>query len=153
MLPQRQTDGWIVHDLDVADVAGAALRTPMDATLRDDARPDAGADLDDHHVVVVDGHACPPLAQRQRVDVVVHPDRGGVPRREPLPDGVAVPAGHDGRRGGSAGPELDRTRHRDAHAPQPAGQIATGRVQLPEQLLDASKADASGPLPMSAGSA
>ena len=109
-------------DLDVPDVAGRPLRAAVEPPVRDDPGADAGADLDDDDVVVAGGDARPPLAEREHVDVVVDPDRRVVAVREPLADRVAVPAGHDRRRDRPAGPELDRTGHADADAPQPPGQ-------------------------------
>ena len=75
MLPQRQTTDAVVDDLDVADVAGAALRAAMEPAVGDDPGPDAGPDLDDDHVVVAGRDPRPPLAEGQDVDVVVDPDR------------------------------------------------------------------------------
>ena len=74
-LPQRQTTDGIVGDLDVAHVPGTALGTAVEPPVGDDARPDARADLDHHHVLVAHRDARPPLPHRQHVDVVVHPHR------------------------------------------------------------------------------
>ena len=117
-------DRRIVHDLDVADVAGAPLRAAMEVAVRDDPGADAGPDLDDDDVVVAGRDARAPLAEGQDVDVVVDPDRRAVAGGEPLADRIAVPAGHDRRRDRPAGVELHRTRHADADPPQPAGQVA-----------------------------
>ena len=77
-----------------------------------------------------------PLPERQQVHVVVHPDRGVVARGEPLADRVAVPAGHDRRRDRPPGLELDRPRHADADAPQPAGDAGGRPEQRLEQRVD-----------------
>ena len=61
MLPQRQMTVGVVDDLDVAHVAGAALRAAMQPPIGDDAGADAGADLDHDHVVVAHGDAAAPL--------------------------------------------------------------------------------------------
>ena len=73
-------DGRIVGDLDVADVAGAALGAAMEAAVRDDPRADPGPDLDDDDVVVAGRDAGAPLAEREHVDVVVDPDGRAVAR-------------------------------------------------------------------------
>ena len=41
MLPQRQMTAGSSDDLDVADVAGAALRAAMELAVGDDPGPDA----------------------------------------------------------------------------------------------------------------
>ena len=133
-------DRRVIDDLDVADVAGTALGAAVEVAVRDDAGPDAGADLDDHHVVVAGRHAGAPLAERQQVDVVVHPDRRAVPRGEPFPDRVAVPAGHDRRRDRAARSELDRTGNPDADAPQPTGEVLRGGQKQREQRVHAVQA-------------
>ena len=76
MLPQRQMTVGSSDDLDVADVAGAALRAAVEPAVRDDAGADAGPDLDDDDVVVAGRDARSPLPEGQDVDVVVDPDRG-----------------------------------------------------------------------------
>ena len=58
-------------DLDVADVAGAAVGAPVDLAVEVDAAADAGADLDEQEVVDRVGHAAVPLADRHDVHVVV----------------------------------------------------------------------------------
>ena len=50
-------DGGVVDDLDVTDVAGAALGAAMQAAVGDDPGPDPGPDLDDDDVVVADRDA------------------------------------------------------------------------------------------------
>ena len=79
-MPQRQTTVGSSVDLDVADVAGTALRAAMEPAVGDDPGADAGPDLDDDDVVVADGDAGAPLPERQDVDVVVDPDRRPVAR-------------------------------------------------------------------------
>ena len=140
MFPQRQTTDGVVDDLDVPDVAGAALRAAVEAAVGDDAGADAGPDLDDDHVVVADRDPGPPLPEREDVHVVVDPDRRVVARREPFADRVAVPAGHDRRRDRPSRRELDRPGHADPDAPQPARAGPGRRAQLVEQLVDALEA-------------
>ena len=82
------------------------------------------------------GDSRPPLPQRQDVHVVVDPDGGVVRRRESGPDRIAIPAGHDRRRDGSPGSELDRPRNADADAPEPTRHLAGRRDQSREQALD-----------------
>ena len=74
------------------------------------------------------------------VHVVVDPHGGVVTRREPFPDRVAVPAGHDRRRDRPSRGELDGPGHTDPDTPQAARQGTGGRPQLIEQLVDALKA-------------
>src|SRR5438552_2284482 len=78
-----------------------------------------------------------PLAEGQQVDVVVDPDRRPVPRGEPLPDRVTVPAGHDRRRDGPPGFELHRSRDADPDAPQVTGQTLGRPNQRFEEDVDA----------------
>ena len=78
MLPHRQTTAGSSIDLDVPDIAGAALRAAVEPTVGDDAGPDPRPDLDDDHVLVAGGHARAPLPEGQHVDVVVDPDRRAV---------------------------------------------------------------------------
>ena len=86
------------------------------------------------------GDTCPPLPERQDVDVVVDPHWRGEAFREALADRVAVPAGHDRRRDRPAGCELHRVRARRARRPRRAG-YRPGRVlQRLEQLLDPTEA-------------
>ena len=145
-------DERVVDDLDVADVAGTPLRAAMEVAVRDDARADPGPDLHDHDVVVAGRDPGPPLAEREQVDVVVDPDRGVVAVGEPLPDRVAVPAGHDRRRDRPAGSEFDRTRARRCRPPTAVpgspgpSRGATRRARRP------GRGSASGPASISAGS-
>ena len=139
-LPQRHTTDAVVDDLDVADVAGATLRAAVDPPVRDDAGADAGADLDDHDVVVADGDAGPPLAKGEEVHVVVDPDRRAVSIGEPLAHGVAVPARHDRRRD-RAGPDRNSTGPgRRSRCPTGARAGRASRQQLLEQLVDSREA-------------
>ena len=68
-------DRRVVDDLDMADVAGAALGAAVEAPVRDDPGPDAGPDLHDDDVVVAGGDTRAPLAEREDVHVVVDPHR------------------------------------------------------------------------------
>ena len=113
-------DRRIVGDLDVADVAGAALGAAVEPAAGDDPGPDARPDLHDDDVVVAGRDAGSPLPEGEDVDVVVDPDGRAVAGGEPLPDRVAVPARHDRRRDRPAGRELDRARDADPDPPQPA---------------------------------
>ena len=139
-VPAATDDGGIVDDLDVPDVAGRSLRAAVEAAVGDDAGADPGPDLDDDHVVVADRDPGPPLPEGEDVHVVVDPDRRVVARREPFPDRVAVPAGHDRRRDRPSRRELDWPGHADPDAPQAARQRTGGRAQLVEQLVDALEA-------------
>ena len=83
-VPASTDDRGVVDNLDVPDVAGAALRTAVDPPVRDDPGADAGPDLHDDDVVVADGDPRAPLAEREDVHIVVDPDGGRVSRHEPL---------------------------------------------------------------------
>ena len=112
MLPQRQTDVLAVRHLDVAEVAGGALRRrdgalpslmmplPMPVATLTNIRcwrrsgNDGVALAEGHHVhVVVDDHE---RAAKADAEVALHVE--------------AVPAGHDRRVDGAAGRVLDRAR-------------------------------------------
>ena len=115
--PRNDRGIWAFDDI---KVTRAALGATVEMPVRDDPRADARPDLDHDDVGVAGRDARPPLPERQDVDVVVDPDRGAIAGREPLPDRVAIPAGHDRRRDRAARVELDRTGHTDADAPQPS---------------------------------
>ena len=114
------------------DVARRAVHAPVDAAVGDDARPDAGGDLDEHHVLeAVPEH--PVLAQRHDVHVVVDQDGHAVALAQHVGDRVAVPARHDRRADRPAGLEVDRAGQPDPerqHVPAPA---AGGREQAVER--------------------
>src|SRR5215217_7554858 len=63
--------------------------------VRDDAAADAGADLDEEHVVFALAKAIPVLAQRHHVHVVVHEYGRFVLACERLTYGKPIPTGHD----------------------------------------------------------
>ena len=130
----------VVADLDVADITRASLCAAVEAAVGDDPGPDAGPDLDDDHVGVAGGDARAPLPESNDIDVVVDPDRGPIASRETLPDRVAIPAGHDGRRDRPSGPELDRSRHADADAPQATRYGMRRPEEEVKQRLDAFQA-------------
>ena len=140
----------VVHDLDMADVTRAALGAPVDATLGDDARSDAGPDLDDDHVVVGRGDPRAPLAEGEHIDVVVHPYRCRVALREPLPDRISVPARHDGWRRWPAGPELHRPGYRRHPRPTAARGRSLGWHRVASNSASTRARHTSGPAAMSA---
>ena len=107
-------DRTVAVDLDVPDVAGAAVRAPVDLAVEVDAAADAGADLHEEQVVGRVGDPAVPLADGHDVDVVVHHDRAAVLAGEQLAHRVAVPARHDRRRDRHAVAEADRAGHADA---------------------------------------
>jgi hypothetical protein len=113
----------VVAHMDVADVAGGALRAPQRAPVRDQPGADPGADLHEHQVLGV-GPRAGALSQRHQVGVVVDERGGAEALAQPLRDGVAVPAGHDRRRDRHAGRVLDRSGNADADAEQRAGRRA-----------------------------
>ena len=113
---------------DVAEVAGRALRAAVELAAADDARADAGGDLDEDEVVDVRVDRGV-LAERHDVDVVVDEDRAAERGRDVGRDVVAVPAGHDRRRGRAPGGVLDRTGQAEADA----GELGAGRFGRPEQ--------------------
>ena len=144
MLPQRQT----------TDASSTTWMWPTSPALPWAPRwsrpsemipaPMPGPDLDDDDVVVADRDAGSPLAEGEDVDVVVDPDRRAIARREPLPDRIAVPAGHDRRRDRPPAAELDRPGHADADAPQTARQVRVVAQQLSNSSSTRSR-QASGP--------
>ena len=147
MLPQRQTTSAPGRrDLDVADVAGAALRAAVQLPAHDDRRRRCRCRSSRRRSCR--GRAPSPaveLAERHHVHVVVDPDRHAVSARSARGTGVAVPAGHDRRRDRAARLELDGAWDADADAEELAGQRSTSRPALVEELLDAAEHDPSGP--------
>nr|BFE75766.1 hypothetical protein GCM10020092_090670 [Actinoplanes digitatis] len=121
-------------DLDVADVAGAAVHPAVDVAAEVDAAADARADLDEEEVVDRVRDTAVPLTDRHDVDVVVHDRRAAVLAGQRLPDGIAVPARHDRRGDRHAVAEADRAGHPDADGVEPlVGAVGAG---LGEQLVD-----------------
>jgi len=82
---------------DVPDVAGGAVRAPVQLPVREDAGPDPGADLHEDEIAGAAGQAGPLLADRHRVHVVVDDDEEAEPLGEPVAYREVVPARHDGR--------------------------------------------------------
>ena len=121
----------VVADVDVADVAGRAVGPAVHVPAGDDARPDAGADLDEQQERLV-APVHPVLADGHDVHVVVDQRRHAEVLRQPLAHRVVVPARHDRRVHGPAGDVLDRARQADADAAERA-EVAAG---LAQQLLD-----------------
>jgi hypothetical protein len=76
------------------------------------------------------------FTQRHRVGIVVHHHRAVEARREPRPDGIGIPARHDGRADHRSAGEVDGPRHREADAADGfLCQVSTFE-QLIEQLAD-----------------
>src|SRR6478735_8074858 len=101
----------------------------------DDARADAGGDLDEEHVGDV-GPGAAVLAQGHDVHVVVDEDRRVEVLREDAGDVDVVPARHDRGVDRAAGGVLDGTREPDAHAHEVVGAAAGGRDELRAGLGD-----------------
>ncbi|EPH44520.1 putative xylose repressor [Streptomyces aurantiacus JA 4570] len=121
------------------DVARAAVDAPVDRAVDDDARADAGGDLDQRERRAV-GVVGALLAVRHQVRVVVdvHRHRGGGARvlgegaAESAPYVVAVPAGHDRRLHHAAGLAVDRARHGEPDAAHRVRVPAARAQQLAE---------------------
>ena len=96
-------------------VPGAPLAAALQMTVRDDAAADAGAYLDEEHVVFAFAKALPVLAQRHHVHVVVHEDGGFVLACERLTYGKPVPTGHDRRAPQNPRGVLHGTRNPDTY--------------------------------------
>src|SRR5215212_106422 len=121
---------------DVPYVPSAPLAAALQMPVRDDAAADAGADLDEEHVVFALADAVPVLAQRHHVHVVVHEDRGIVLVGERRAYGKPVPTRHDRR-----APQNPRGALHGARNPHTYGHYVP-RIspllceQLRKQLLD-----------------
>jgi hypothetical protein len=126
------------RDLDVPDVARCTLRPAVELSVGDEPGADARAHLHVDHVVVPAGDAVAPLAERHHVHVVVDPHGDAEPRREPIADRIAVPAGHDRRRHGQTAAELDRARDPDADGAD-RRVAASPCDEAREQLLEATE--------------
>ena len=134
-------DLLVAGNVDVADVAGRALRAAVDPAIGDDPAADAGRDLDEQQVVV-GAPGLPVLAQRHDVHVVVDERRRPEVVGQPVAHAVAVPAGHDRRRDRRARGELHRAGHADpgpAHVivltPDAAEQLVEGPLEPAEHRV------------------
>src|SRR5688500_15750958 len=107
-------NGAVVGALDVSQNSGRRDLRAVELAVRHDARADARTKIHEYDAGVIARRSRTPLSERHDLDVVVDPHRSAVSFDETLSHGVAVPAGHDRRRHGSAGRELDRTRDPDA---------------------------------------
>ncbi len=125
----------MADDADVPDVAGSSLRAPMQQAVRDQPGSDAGTDLQEHDVVMAEGRAVLPLAERHDVDVVVDPYGRVVARCQPLADRVPVPARHDRRRDRPPGRKLHGARDANADAAQ-GTRPRPPRLERVEQRFD-----------------
>ena len=126
--------GALGVDLDVADVAGTAVRATVGSAVDGDPAADAGADLDEEHVVGRPRHAAMALADRHDVHVVVHDDRAVVLTGQEFANGVPVPTGHDRWRHRLPVAEAHRAGNADPQAGQ-AGERAVGG-ELGEDVVD-----------------
>ena len=119
----------------MTDVSGAALHPALDRAVRDDARADTGADLDEDEIIDSAGTSFRSLAEGHDVDVVVDLNRHTEAIGKPLAHGVGVPAGHDRGSDWSPGLELDGTWETHTDTPGHTPRLSRYRPHIVEELL------------------
>src|SRR5574340_722246 len=95
----------------MADLAGRATGTTIDAPIQQKARPDTGGDLDIGQVANGAARAVSPFADGTQLGVIVEGDGTAQPFFQGGLNGEAVPTRHDGWRDHSPGLGKDGTGH------------------------------------------
>ena len=139
----------------MTDVAGRSLGAALDVAVGNDAGPDPGPDLDEDDVFFAAGAALSArCAARAMMLTSLSTQTGASKRdREPFPDRIVVPAGHDRRGNRPCCREFDGPRHAEADAPRETRPgAAWTMVSSSKSVLDTLPSVKSGPRAMSAGS-
>ena len=124
-----------VDDDDVAELRAEAVPAAERRAAGDDAAAHARPEREHHEVVLASPGACPPLADRGRVRVVVEPDREAEPLMHPLAQGRVLERQVDAADDDAALPVYRRRRAEADGGDRVVEELGDGGLELGEDVL------------------